>query len=328
MRSVTLVVAALIGTIAMDVHAQAHRVSLLVFPEMPQNFAVDTDAQRVFVPMHGGHRVAEIALPGELQEVASHALGNEPVRVNLSADRSELWVALAGAGRVARMTRASAAVQDFDVSAALGSVATWDVMPGLAGEVYVSANPFSGEAFIARLDPATGQATRVADGQVISRMPIFEIDRRAGWLYLGEVGSPFVLRKLDATQNVVPIVLSTTVQFGSIGLSLKPDGSQIAINGSSPVLWTSDFGSASATLFGTPIYRADAAELGVFSTGTITVRETTNYTITRSVDAFGCGFSQSPQQVSALPRGDGWLMLSGNRLCKVESSDYLHASGF
>ncbi len=328
MRSVTLVLSALIGTIAMDAHAQAHRVSLLVFPEVPQNFAVDTVAQRVFVPIRGGHRVAEIALPGELQEVASHALGNEPNRVNLSADGSRLWAALGGSGRVARMNRVGGAVQDFDVSVALGSLETWDVMPGLAGEVYVSASPGASQAFIARLDPATGQATRVADGQVINRMPFFEIDRRAGWLYLGEVGSPFVLRKLDATQSVVPIVLSTTVQFGSIGLALRPDGSQIAINGSAPVLWTSDFGSASATLFGTPIFRADAAELGVFSTGTIAVRETTNYTVTRSVDAFGCGFSQSPQQVSALPRGDGWLMLSGNRLCKVESSDYLHASGF
>lgn len=324
---VLILVAALCGA-APGVNAQTHRASVLVFDEVPQNFAVDPVSQRVFVPLRNGNRVAEIALTGELIEVASHAPGAAPNRVNLSADGHDLWVALRGSGQVARLDRASGVTQSFDVGAALGSLDTWDVMPGLAGEVYASASPSVGVAHVARLDVASGQATRVAGGAAVSLSPYFEIDRVGGWLYLGELTSDFTLRKLAAGSVLAPIVATARVQPGWASLSLKPDGKQIAVSGWSFVLWTNTLDAATPPLFGVPAYRPDSAEMGVFSTGSITVRETTGYTTVRSVDAFGCGFSQQPQHFVALPRGDGWLLLSGNRLCKVESSDFVYSSGF
>lgn len=317
-----------LGVVAMEAHAQAHRASVIVFGEVPENFAVDPVAQRVFVPLTGANRVAEIALPGNLVEVDSHEPGNAPKRVNLNADGSELWIALKGNGRVARLQRTTGAIQEFDVAAALGSLATWDAMPGLSGEVYVSASPSAGIAHVARLDVASGIATRVAGGEAVSLSPYFEIDRNAGWLYLGERSSPYKLRKLDATAAEAPIIAAATPEVGSSSLSLKPDGSQIVVGGWSIVLWTSTLTSAGQPLLGVPAYRPDSDEIGVFSTGSITVRETSGYTVARDVNAFGCGFTQQPQHFVALPRGDGWLLLAGNRLCKVEDSDFVHASGF
>lgn len=326
-RPIVLILVAGLCSAAPGVNAQTHHASVLVFDEVPQNFAVDPVAQRVFVPLRNGNRVAEIALTGELIEVASHAPGAAPNRVNLSADGHDLWVALRGSGQVARLDRASGVTEKFDVGAALGSLDTWDVMPGLAGEVYASASPSAGVAHVARLDLASGQATRVAGGEVVSLLPYFEIDRVGGWLYLGELTNEFTLRKLNANSALAPIVGTVRVQFGGASMSLKPDGSQIAVSGTS-ILWTNTLEAGAPPLFGIPAYRPDTAEIGVFSTGSITVRETTGYTTVRGVDAFPCGFTEGPKHFVALPRGDGWLLLSGNRLCKVESSDFVFSSGF
>lgn len=329
-RKILLAAALCLGTSV--VSAQTYVVRPLALPAPGAHFAVDESGQRVFVTLPVENRVAEVSLVGGMSVLRQIPAGFRPARAALSTDGRYLYTTLGTSGSFTRYDRETGApAEETVIASLLDHASTYDIVAGIGSEVFVSANPGSGGfAYIVRVDMASGDAERVASNRIIRAAPVFEIDRAAAFLYVGEGFSPNSVYKLDVSIPTAPIVGEDV--HGSISgansLSLNPSGTRL-ITAAGQVLRTSDLTQAAALGGGIGAYRPDGSVVATYSSSSIARFDAATLDSLPAISTAGCGFT-SAIQFKALRRGSGWLLLGsgGTSLCKVEDADFVFASEF
>ncbi len=221
------------------------------------DFVIDHSAGLVYVSNRTSNSIKVVSLATRAV-VATWNMPGEPVGVELSADRTDLFVALFDGGSVVRVDTVTGSVeQTHDIESDLGDPRTWELQR-VGGLLYVSGNPSSnGFAWIVELDLATGDSRRVASNTIIRAAPEFAWDG-ADALYVGVGFSPNSLYKLDLAADDVPIVLED--DHGSVRraqkLAVAPDKIHI---GDGQVLDPGTFDQIGLVDAGFPAIRPDGS---------------------------------------------------------------------
>ena len=191
-------------------------------------------------------------------------VGSRPLGIDLSRDRSRLFIALNQAAAVSVLDLESKSVSEIIVGGSNGTDNSliYDVVESPSGTLFVSASPGSGgTAGIAKVDLLNGNAvSRVANNRIIRASPTFLKSPGDEVLYLGEGFNPNSLYKLDITQPTAPIILEDdhgTVS-GTNAMDISPDGSRIYLS-SGQVLRSDSFLQAGRIGSGTPSVSSDGS---------------------------------------------------------------------
>ncbi|MCB9853465.1 MAG: hypothetical protein H6819_10250 [Phycisphaerales bacterium] len=163
--------------------------------------------------------------------VDSVNVGANPYGLSLSHDNSTLYVALNGAGNVAKLDIDAQTFTTHNFTTLLDDGRTYDVVEAQPGIVFISANPSSsGFARIVRWDVVADTAARVANNRIIRAAPVFAVSPDETFLVVGEGFSPNSLYRLDITQTSAPIVAEDN--HGSVNgtrrIAMSPDGTFLA----------------------------------------------------------------------------------------------------
>lgn len=200
-----------------------------------------------------------------LAEQRQFLLSDSPTGISLSPDQATLAVALSGAGAVALIDLATEAIEVISVQPELDSLFTWDVGFLSDQRLVVTANPPPGEdSYVVELRLDLGnRLARVAGGRAVRAGPELRVSLDRSSVYVGTDSSLNVLYKLDASQDLLPILVErdyrsvSDTQF----LAVSANGDQL-FAGNGARLNTADFSQTGRFgSVGVPLY-IDANTVG------------------------------------------------------------------
>ncbi|HEX4823987.1 MAG TPA: thrombospondin type 3 repeat-containing protein [Candidatus Polarisedimenticolaceae bacterium] len=176
-----------------------------------------------------------------LTVVARVHVGPSPYGLDLSQDRSRLYVALGGSGKIAILDPDTLTQTEILVAEGLGDFQVWDVLERSQGNVLVSGSqelrPVSMGVGIVHVDEG-GWFERVDPQEIFDIRPFLALSPDRGFLYVGQDEYPLHI-PAASEKTLTKIDLSTTTPPGLFGhrtwetvdvlyqLEPSPDGSRI-----------------------------------------------------------------------------------------------------
>ncbi len=144
-----------------------------------------------------------------LAEQRQIMLSDSPTGISLSPDQATLAVALSGAGAVALIDLATEAIEVISVQPEMDSLFTWDVAFLTDQRLVVTGNPPPGDdSYVVELRLDLGnRLARVAGGRAVRAGPELRVSLDRSSVYVGTDSSLNVLYKLDASQDLLPILV-------------------------------------------------------------------------------------------------------------------------
>ena len=253
------------------------------------------------------------------------AVGSEPRGLDLSQDKTKLYIALRGAGAIAVLDLVTESVTEIVVGEELDTPLAGDVEEVTPNRLFVAPNTgSSGFGFLAEVviddDGNVVSKQRISSANLLSGgFNLFETSPDDNFLYLA--GNP--LRKLDLTQPGAPSVLTGSA---SGDLQVSPGGFRLHASGT--ILNTDDFTQeflvtgthTEYSSAGDQFYSANASGTGV---NTITIYESNSASEISSFDVSCNVFGNSLNDFVVLQNDEVFLTLRSNLLCGVRTSDLL-----
>ena len=203
----------------------------------------DSIKKTLFVSIPSLQRISKIDIETAMI-TDTYTFSDQPRGIDLSTDRSTLYIALNGLGDIAYLDTVTGTLEMIDISTELGDDRTWDIAEVSPERILVSSNASSnGSAHIVEVRrDESNLASRVADNRIIRAAPTFATSTNSQFVYVGEGFSPNSLYKLDANDAALPIILEDNhgSVYGTSHLTLNDGGSLIYLS-SGQVLSTSTF---------------------------------------------------------------------------------------
>lgn len=312
-----LVLVCMFAVLGMRPHARAQETDVSVeLGGIGHDIALDRIRRMVYVSVPSRNEIVKISTD-DYSIVQRVIVGSSPRGIDLSIDRTRLFIALSQAGAIAVLDLESGEVEEIVVGDVVGHSSVYDVVEGTQNQVFVSANPGSGGlAKIAKVSLDQGNMVQtVASNQFIRANPVFEVSPDRAFLYIGEGFSPNSLYKLDLSQETAPIVLED--DHGSVSgtshLEVSPDGGRIYLT-SEQVLRTGSFIQAGSVASGIHQFGADPSRVYIADEpNEISIYDTETFL---EIDFFNlnCSF-QNIRKLVVLPGDSGWLVLGDDLLC-------------
>jgi len=177
-----------------------------------------------------------------LEVVRRVDLASRPAGVSVSADGSEIFVGLAGAGAIAILDADTFAESRIFVGAELGTSETYQVVETAPGILYVSTGLDLADGRVARVDRGTGVITPISTTGFAEIELLADPAHRALFVGDGLQAQAPTVRKVDARNAASPLLLSSTQEpiDPTYRMSLDPAGARLYLAGGL-VLATRDF---------------------------------------------------------------------------------------
>lgn len=312
-----LVLVCMFAVLVMGPHARAQETDVSVeLGGIGHDIALDRIRRMVYVSVPSRNEIVKISSV-DYSIVQRVVVGSSPQGIDLSIDRTVLYIALNQAGAIAVLDLETGEVEEIVVGDVVGHSSVNDVVEATQNQLFVSANPGSGGfAWIAKVSLDQGNmAQRVASNRIIRANPVFEVSPDRAFLYIGEGFSPNSLYKLDLSQETAPIVLED--DHGSVSgtrqLEVSPDGGRIYLT-SGQVLRTGSFIQAGSVASGIHQFGADPSRVYVVDEpNEISTYDTETFLEIASFN-LNCSF-QNIRKMVVLPGDFGWLVLGDDLLC-------------
>jgi hypothetical protein len=291
------------------------------------DLARDESRGLIYVSIPGTYQV-QVLSAESYRVLESIQFSGSPMGIDLSIDRSRLFVALSGVGAVAVMDLDSYEITEIDIADDLEGLDTYDVIEAQPERLFASVDlgsRYSGRIVEIRLDEGNS-TSRVASDRDISHEPVLKVspDRRS--LYIGDGISPEKLYELDLEQADAPIVMENQDRQsvrGTNHLQVSPDGSRIYLQ-SGQVLRSASFYYAGRVDHreGIPqIGGADDVIYYIQPYDRIEGYDTRTFVMVDE-QQLSCQFEwrfDNIRRLEVLPGDSGWLVLGNGVLCGMST---------